>query len=344
MAKYTPRDVQKELESGEVWPVYWLYGAERMKAKELLRKIQTVVCGPSSALSAELSVERLDASELSENEIVDRALSPGLFAAVTQGLKLYVVSEAHRLSEVEPLEGLFGPKQKISQASFPAVVVFLSKDLDARKKLSKALLDHAAVVECEAVRDDEKAAWVGYLSKRRGLSLPQGWVDRFCQMEPWSLELVDLELEKLEIAWMDQNGQFDSAQLEQASEVLHLAGGRKSEEFISAFLQRNHARSLDLVRTFADSFEEALPLMGLLSWNARQLLQTLSDQESGARTLKLSPQMQDRFRAYSRLWSLGDAIELQGALAELDFSLKQTSRENLAVWTQLVNEFALHRE
>jgi DNA polymerase III delta subunit len=336
MPKYTPKEIQKEIESGQIWPVYWIFGPERMKARELLKKIQKTVLGETDSNSVHL--EKIDATEVSETEIADLALSPGLFG----GRKIYLISESHRLSDAEALEGIWGERFALEENPSASVLIFLSRDLDARKKLSKVLLAKAAVVECEEVREEERGAWVQYLSKRRGLSLDSEWMDRFCRMDPWSLEGVDLELEKLETAMIGANGQPDPTRFHQAVEVLHLVAGHKNEVFVQHFLNRQHREALALVESFADQMDEALPLMGLLAWNARFLVQTLSDQDSGARTVKLSPQMAERLKAYARHWSLEEAIELQAALAELDFGLKQTSRENWALWTQLVNEFALH--
>ena len=37
MPKLEPKTVQRELDQGQLWPVYWLYGGEAMKARELLK-------------------------------------------------------------------------------------------------------------------------------------------------------------------------------------------------------------------------------------------------------------------------------------------------------------------
>ena len=40
MPKLEPKVIQKELEQGVLWPVYWLYGQERMKSRELFKRIR----------------------------------------------------------------------------------------------------------------------------------------------------------------------------------------------------------------------------------------------------------------------------------------------------------------
>ena len=37
MPKLEAKQVQKELDEGWLWPVYWIYGPEGMKARELLK-------------------------------------------------------------------------------------------------------------------------------------------------------------------------------------------------------------------------------------------------------------------------------------------------------------------
>ena len=46
------KTVQKELERGELWPVYWLHGPESMKARELVRRIRRSALGLGDAPAA----------------------------------------------------------------------------------------------------------------------------------------------------------------------------------------------------------------------------------------------------------------------------------------------------
>ena len=138
-----------------------------------------------------------------------------------------------------------------------SVCVFVSKDLDGRKKFSKMLLEHAAVVPCDDVPETEREAWVQYLAKRRGMPLEPALLAILAQLDPWSLDIIDQELEKLSLS-----GNSDVV-LGPGESI----GGRGGDDFLNAFFSRNLPLSLESVQSFAERPDESLPLLGLLAWN-----------------------------------------------------------------------------
>jgi DNA polymerase III delta subunit len=337
MPKLEPKVIQKELESFKVRPVYWFYGGEAMKSRELLKRIRGVVFGESpsdlsvasaqaSAFASAFRETILDGGECEVSEVLDAAQSLSLGG----GGKLVIVKQAHSLKQPESLLELCSSEfVKVSEGA--SVVVFISKDLDQRKKFTKGLIEKAACVPCEEIAEADREAWVGYLAKRKGLNLNVNEVGSLRAMDPWSLDGVDRELEKME-----------SATTPADREAVLLGGAEgegASENFVDAFLSRSLQSALPEVRHFADSPEAALPLLGLLSWNAKMLIGLLKDREAGTRETKLGSFLQDRFTRYTRAWTLSDAISLQSALARVDFSTKQTPRDPLGTWTSLVLEF-----
>jgi DNA polymerase III delta subunit len=332
--------IQKELESGKLRPVYWFYGTEAMKSRELLKRVRTAVFGSKSTesdaeegfgggfagFSAAFREAVLDGSECETSEVLDAAQS----LALGGGGKLVVVKQAHQLKQPEPLLDLCGTEfVKVSDGA--SVVVFLSKELDQRKKFTKGLLERAACVPCEEIVEGDREAWVGYLAKRKSIQLSPHEVASLRAMDPWSLDGVDRELEKME-----------SATTPADREAVLLGGAEgagATEIFVDAFFRRDLKRALPEVRHFADSPEAALPLLGLLSWNTKMLIGLLKDRETGGRETKLGSFLQDRFNQYQRDWTLHEAIALQAALARLDFSAKQTPRDPLGTWTSLVLDY-----
>jgi DNA polymerase III delta subunit len=329
MPKLEPKAIQKELESGKLRPVYWFYGGESMKSRELLKRVRTTVFGDSvsgNAFSSAFREAILDGTECEIGEILDAAQSLSLGG----GGKLVVVKQAHALKQPDSLLELCGTEfVKIEDGA--SVVVFLSKDLDQRKKFTKGLLERAACVPCEEIAEADREAWVGYLAKRKGLSPNANEMGSLRAMDPWSLDGVDRELEKMETAINPAD-----------REAVLLGGGEgegASENFVDALFTRNLKLALAEVRHFADSPETALPLLGLLSWNTKMLIGLLKDKEKGTRETKLGSFLQDRFSRYVREWTLPEAISLQAALARVDFFAKQTPRDPLGTWSSLVIDF-----
>jgi len=329
MPKLEAKQVQKELEQGQLWPVYWLYGQERMKARELLKRIRKAALGeaetPEAASFLQLNEELHDGAEVDGAAVADAARSMSLGG----GLKFIVVRDAHAMKNPEAIVDLLGPKA--IRTDLPSVCVFVSKDLDGRKKISKTLTEKAAVISCEEVAEPEREAWAQYLAKRRGRALSPELLLRLIALDPWTLDIVEQELEKLDLG--EAAGVGDEVMLHGAS----TSGG--SDAFLDAFFRRDLSRALDCVHDFTERPDESLPLLGLLAWNVRQLAVLIADREQGTRNAKLNPYLAEKLRAWGAKWSLAEVIRLQAELEDLDFGMKQTPLLPLGLWDSLVMGF-----
>jgi len=324
MPKLELKAVQRELEQGLIWPFYWVYGPEKLKSRELLKRIQGAVAGSTTAWMT--GEEILEGNETDTATVLDSARSPSLGG----GVRLIIVRDAHALKNPEALSELFGPPQK--QSELMSVCVCISKDLDGRKKFSKTLLEKAAVVPCEEVTESQRESWIQYLAKRRGLELNSSLVMKLSSLDPWTLDIVDQELEKFSVA-----GSAADVILEGSS----LMGG--PDAFLESFFSRDLKPALSQVSHFADRPDESLPLLGLLGWNVRQLAILIADRQQGTRNSKLNSFVADRLRKWSSRWNLSEIIELQNELSEIDFGVKQTTLLPLGLWSGLVTRFCHER-
>src|SRR5690349_9604914 len=144
MPKLEPKAVDRELAQGRVWPVYWIFGNEKWKIRELVEKIRfTLTKGVQGGFNWNEIL--LDGAEVSSEEVLDAALSSPLGGGVIG----VIVRNAQSLKNPEILSQLLGSSILLSEAT--SVCVCISKDLDGRKKFSKILLEKAAVVPCEEV-------------------------------------------------------------------------------------------------------------------------------------------------------------------------------------------------
>lgn len=339
MPKLELKTAQLELERGQIWPFYWLHGPEKLKSREFLKRIRNALWGEGSdeggsqaseGVAREVVVKGLPREELFEGSevdgftVADSLMSPSLFG----GVKLAVIRNAHLLKNPEALLELMGPVQNLKKEGIPAVCVCLSKDLDARRKFSKQLVEKAAVIACDEVNEAQKSAWIQYLAKRRKLELPAPVILKLSSLDPWSLEIIDQELEKYSLSDFSSDVILEDATQSPGGEV-----------FLERFFQRDLKNALPLVSHFADSPESALPLLGLFGWNVRQFSVWISDRETGARNSKPSPYTLEQFRRWSPKWNLTDLLELQEELAWIDYNFKQTPLLPLGLWTTLVTRF-----
>lgn len=321
MPEINARQVQKDLEThpDSLWPVYWLVGTERLKVRELTRRIRRAVTGQEDGPPS-LNEETLDGSQLTGADVADAASA----FAFGPGPRFLIIRDAHLIKDPDALEALLG-KGPVSREDLTSVCVFQARDLDKRRKITQKLLKSAAVVPCEDVAETERAAWLDYLAKRRGIELTFEVRERLSLLEPWSLEMMERELEKLSLGGPEV--------LTGASRTTPL-GVPVAEAFLDACLSRRKTEALRLLGDFAEDPQEAIPLVGLLAWNVRQLSQCLGPH---AQPPALGPYLVAKLQRWRPHWTLSEILTLESALADLDFAQKQTFQSNLGAWTTLVN-------
>jgi DNA polymerase III delta subunit len=326
MPKIEPKLIQKELDGGKIRPVYWIYGPERMKARELIKRVQKTVLGDAAA--NDFNFEKLDASEVSLETVIDAAQSFSLMG----GVKLLLVRNAEDFKQLEPLVEFL--KQLPSTDPAPVselsnVVVFISKSFDGRKKTSKQIQDLAVIIQCEEVADQDREPWIDYLSKRRGLVLKPEERLLLRGLDPWSLEIADQELSKLELVAHEDDLR---------SQVL-LSGvdSHARDEFIDAIFCRDEARSLKWMHLFSEEMEVQLPVLGLICWNLRHLKLLILEQETRSRSPeKRNPYLMKNLERWRKHWNLASIQKLEENFFQIDFALKNTRLLGRGLWSSMI--------
>ena len=324
MPKLEPKNIQQELEKGLIWPFYWIYGPETLKAKELIKRLKKAVFGQEAESESitSFAIESFDGAECDVHSILDVAQSPSLLG----GVRFILIRDAHLLKNPDALSELFGPAQRRSELF--SVCVAVAKDFDARKKFSKTLIEKVPVVACEEIPEAQRESWITYLAKRRNLELHSSHLMHLSAIDPWSLEIVDQELEKFTLT---------GAQSDVFLQELAQLGGM--DAFIEAFFQRNKKIALERLGYFVDQPDQTLPLLGLLTWNVRQLVGFISDREHRDYSFKANSFLMEKLKKWSPSWTLSELILLQKEICQIDFGTKQTPLMPLGLWSQLVIRF-----
>jgi DNA polymerase-3 subunit delta len=325
MPKFELKAIQKELEKGKVRPVYFLYGPERMKARELIKKIQKTAL--SGAEPNDFNFERIDASESGLDRILD--VAQGL--SMMGGTKVVLVRNAEELRNLDGLADhliQLDHAEPVDPDSLETVLIFLSKSLDGRKKAAKTITEIAAVVPCEEVREADREAWVSHLAERRKIILRNSERNQLRSLDPWTLEIVDQELMKLELASGDEGLR---------SEVL-LSGisAYAQEEFMDALFTRDRKRALGLMHLFAGSIDTQLPFLGLIAWNVRQMKQFLLEIETRSPAERRNPRLVENLNRWRPFWNSKAVMHFEHLLFEMDFAIKNTRHAALGLWTSLI--------
>jgi len=334
MPKVEPKLIQKELDSGKVRPAYWIFGPERMKSRELIKRIQKTVLKDEAP--NDFNFEKLDGSELSAEAIVDSAQSFSMMG----GVKLILIRNAEEIKNldaiVEWLKAL--PKTDAGAVDdFSTVCVFVAKSFDGRKKASKVIQDLAAAIPCEEVQEQDREPWIDYLAKRRGITLKPDERLLLRGLDPWSLEIVDQELGKVELVQSDETLRSEV--------ILSGVDAHARDEFIDALFSRDEARALKWMHLFSEEMEVQLPVLGLIAWNLRHLKLVILEQETRSRSPeKRNPYLMKNLDRWKKHWDFTSIQNFEHELFKIDFSLKNTRLTGRGLWSNVIIQNKPHPE
>ncbi len=326
MSRIEAKMIQKELEAGKLRPAYWIFGPERMKSRELVRRIQKTAFGDQTP--NDFNFEKHDGSEAEISTILDAAQGFSLMG----GTKLILVRNAEELKQQDLLVDFFesiDSHDPVLAADLSNVIVFVSKSFDARKKATKKIQELVATIPCEEVGEQEREPWIGYLAKRRGITLKSEELVLLRGLDPWSLEIVDQELAKLELV-------ADEEDLRKQV-LLNGVDAFARDDFIDALFCRDKKRTLKWMHLFCEEIEVQLPILGLVSWNLRHLKLLLMEEKTRSRSgEKRNPYLQKNLDRWKRHWTFDSIQNFEHGLFEIDFSLKNTRLTGKGLWTSIL--------
>lgn len=309
----TPKQALTDLEKGKPWPIYYLYGDEPFKIHEFVDKLAQTIFGQpvTGASTQELSfrVERLDGAVSSGADVLEAVQTLGLFAPNGAGderpHRLVIVRDAGKLKETAPLFEALLASGKGSSPWADSLLVLLAETIDARRKLHQWLKKSGYALEFKPARDAELAQWVHYLAKKAGATVTPDAVPLLSVLSDGSLYRLAQEIQK---AWL-----YAGAKEGLVLTTEHVAAVSSSQvthemiELVRAVLEGKRARSLLLSERLIKAPEDALGLVGFLTWaikspgrgyagtivggqgRVRRLVQSLVDLDQRLKTSGLDP-------------------------------------------------------
>lgn len=305
--------IEKDLKQNKIWPVYWCYGSESWKSRRLLDQLRQHI----------QRIKKIDVQVIEEDKsfkcdtLEKQVLSVCENFLLGEMLPFLVIKDAHLIESLDFLKRICG--LPLACENLQHLCVFLTKDWDARKKISKLLLERAAVVPCQDVEEGQRESWIRFLAQEKKIKLLPEVLGHFSCLEPWSLGMIERELEKIEIGF-PQEGVF-TIQL-------------KAQIFVESFMMRDLKQALIHSRVFSETSDESFLVLGLLGWNIRYLLFLVT-----GKGVSLSSYVLDKLKRWKNQWSVLELQSLQRALVEFDYQIKQLPLTPLGLWTDLVIRF-----
>ncbi|MEW6056541.1 MAG: DNA polymerase III subunit delta [Bdellovibrionota bacterium] len=269
----TAKQAITELEKGKAKPVYYLYGEEPFKIQEFVEKLCALAFGEdpskfesSAALEKSFSfcIDRLDGASSTGGDVLEAIQSIGLFgSAQSGGRRVVLVRQAHQMKDVDTLaKPLFDSAPESPWGE--NILVLIADSLDGRRKFHQWLKKQGFTLEFKPARDAELLQWVQYLAKKRNLNIAPEAAQVLAAQSEGSLYRLAQEIEK---AWLFAGASPNlSLSLEHIAAVSSYQGSFEMVELVRAILESKRTRALLLAEKLVRTPEEALGLVGFLTW------------------------------------------------------------------------------
>ncbi len=298
--------ILQEIKAGALRSGYWIYGPERKIARDCVDLILRAHLG--EGFKTDPNLERVEAQESTAIEALEMAQGMSLFG----GRRAVLVTGADQLKGV--LEDTPWPNAvKLPKDEVDSVVIFWSKSFDGRKKTSKKILSSLAVIECTEIAERDRELAIETLARERGVRLLDEELGMLIALDPWTLDVVDRELDKLK----DWSGDAKS----RVGLIAGVGRFQIQDAFIESIFLKQAKKFRELCPQIAEEPDLLLPLLGLLAWNQREFRKYLLDGSS-----QRSPFIARKFSGWMKHWNVADLDALGAILFRVDLAFKSSRR------------------
>ena len=314
MATLTREELRRELKAGKVGPLYLLFGPEGYLRDAAARALA------NAALKDAPLREFNESSYSLASADVQQAIAAAEQMPMMGGRRVVRVTDFGRLREADE-EALV---RYVTRPVETSTVIFVSGDLDKRRKLSKTLLETCVSIEFAELKDAELAAWARDRLKHLGAHADERALRQIVALVGASVRQLETELEKLATAALP-GGQI-------TMELVDALVGRSRElsnfELSDHLIARDRRRALETLRKILDDGAEPVMLIGLLASNfhrlalAKELMTRGAPEQEVFRVVNMPFSQRKEFLATARRADAQELARRIKRIAEADLAIK----------------------
>lgn len=314
MSSITREELKRALKRGEVAPLYLLFGAEAYLRERAARAIS------DAALRDAPLREFNEASYSLASADVQQAIAAAEQLPMMSARRVVRIHDVGKLREADE-----GPLLRyLSRPVESSVVIFISDDLDKRRKVSKSLLDACVSIEFGELTDAELRAWAKSHLKELHAETDERTLGQIVALVGSDVLTLSNELEKLATAALP-GGRISMQMVEQLV-------GRSRElsnfELTDHLIARNRKRALQTLQKLLDDGTEPVMLIGLIASNyhrlslAKELMSRGAAKEEVFRLVGMPYSKREEFLATARRTESGMLMRSIARIAEADHAIK----------------------
>jgi DNA polymerase-3 subunit delta len=305
----------KDLETGSVAPVYFIFGDEPFLIDQCVNRFKYSLLDENSL---DFNYSLFYASDADVQNVKETVETLPVFAQ----RRVVILKNAHELKDAEwsDLESLF--KNPVDSTVF---VLFADK-IDKRKKHFKTLMDAASSIEFKKPYDNEIPRWITYYASQYDLKLTQPAIHRLHRLVGNNLSEIYSQLEKIK-SYLDGTTNVD---VEHVNAVVSNSREENVFDFTKAVGQKDRVRALEQIVSLLDQGQSEIGIVSLLARHMRILLTVRAGLDQGIGGAKLanianvSPYFIDEYAAQAKIWPVRKLEDSLVLLGETDKALKSS--------------------
>ena len=252
----SPKDLSQSLKNGTIAPVYFLFGPEACLRDRAARAIA------DEALRGTLLREFNESSFNLLTDDVRSAMAIAEQLPMMSDRRVVLIRNFSRVREADE-EVLLNYLNRPVETS---VLVFVTDDIDKRKKLAKSLMAGAAF-EFQPLRTNELQSWLRSRLKKLEVDIEPQAQQRILEMVTSDLHTLTNELDKLAAAALP-SGRIT---LELVDQLISRSREHMNWELSDHLVAGNRRAALKTLRDLLDDGVEPVLLIGLIAGTYRRM-------------------------------------------------------------------------
>lgn len=316
------KQIVSDIRQGNIRPIYFLMGEEPYFIDRLAEFIGDNILREDEKAFNQLI---LYGKEVSIDEVVGAAKRYPMMSE----RQVVIVKEAQHLSR--SIEDLTAYAEN-PQLSTVLVICFKYKKLDKRKKLHKALRQHALVFESRKLYENQVSEWIRSLLKGKGYNISHKAALLLVEYLGTDLSRISNELEKLQLV-LSEGSEIGPNDIE---EHIGISKDYNNFELKKAISERNMLRATRIVHYFSENPRENpfVVTVSILHTFFSQLLQyhglTDHSPKSVASALRINPYFVSEYQTAAKNYPMKKVSQIVSELREMDLKGKGVGAYNLS--------------
>lgn len=301
-------DVLKRVKNNQMSQVFLLYGTESYFIQNIKKQITHTLLSHNDENISTYDLEETPIQDV----IADVETYPffGEKKLIIAQNPIFLQARSPKLTFDHHVESLI--KYLKDPVDYSVLMIIAPYDkLDQRKKITKALKQHAQVVECQPIKEHELAQWIKNLANHLNITITHDALEVFEANLAINLQLLQNEMTKC-AQYVGEGGEVTK---DIAEQLLSHTPTSSALQLVDAVIDRNLHKAITIYKNLEKMNEEPIALIALLAFQFRMILQVKLLKQKGY----------NEYRMQKKLGGHPYVIKI-ASQRERNFSIKQLER------------------